>query len=125
LGDHTIVYRSEDVLIYRNEDVLPRAYILPPDAVHQEGNNLTLPEALISEDVGSVQVVQYEDARVTLRASLEAPGYLILADLYYPGWRATVNGAVVPVLRADGVFRALALPAGEHEILFVYRPTWP
>ena len=125
LGDHTIVYRSEDVLIYRNEDVLPRAYIVPPDAVHQEGNNLTLPEALISEDVGSVQVVQYEDARVTLRASLEAPGYLILADLYYPGWRATVNGAVVPVLRADGVFRALALPAGEHEILFVYRPTWP
>lgn len=51
-----------------------------------------------------------------------APGILIIADSYDPGWRATVNGAPVPILRVNGLFRGVALPAGNHTIRFVYRP---
>lgn len=122
LGDHSIVYRSEDVVIYRNEDVLPRAYCMPASSVTVIDGNLALPPSLRPDDVRPVRVTQYEDTSVTLSASVAEPSYLILSDLAYPGWQATVDGSAAPILRADGVFRALALEPGEHEIAFVYKP---
>jgi uncharacterized membrane protein YfhO len=40
----------------------------------------------------------------------------------YPGWRATVDGVSAPILQTDGILRGLALPSGEHEVAFDYRP---
>lgn len=60
--------------------------------------------------------------RVTIRAVLDAAGYLVLADTWYPGWQATVDGAPASVLRANHAFRAVWLEAGEHVVEFVYRP---
>ena len=122
LGDHSIVYRSEDVVIYRNEDALPRAYTLPKSAVTLKEGQVAFPEVLSAGDTGLVEILRYDDTRVELRAKVEAPSYLVLADLDYPGWQATVDGVEASVLRADGVFRAVALPAGEHRVAFAYRP---
>jgi uncharacterized membrane protein YfhO len=47
---------------------------------------------------------------------------VVLADSYDPGWKATLDGASVPVLRANVGFRAVQAPAGEHRIEYVYRP---
>jgi len=60
--------------------------------------------------------------RVTIRAILDAPGYLVLADTWYPGWRARVDDEAVPVLRANHAFRTVQLTAGEHVVEMVYRP---
>jgi uncharacterized membrane protein YfhO len=60
---------------------------------------------------------------VTIRAVLDAPGYLVLADTWYPGWRATVDGEPAELLRANYAFRAVRLEAGEHTVEMVYRPT--
>ncbi len=49
--------------------------------------------------------VEYRDERVSLQADTEG-GYLVLADAYYPGWRAYVDGEETPVLRGDYLFRA-------------------
>jgi uncharacterized membrane protein YfhO len=43
-------------------------------------------------------------------------------DAYYPGWRATVDGQAVDILRANYAFRAIALEAGAHEVALAYRP---
>jgi hypothetical protein len=48
--------------------------------------------------------------------SLTQPGYVLQREAWYPGWRARVDGADVPVLRADSVFRAVALTAGAHDV---------
>jgi hypothetical protein len=61
--------------------------------------------------------------RVTIRAVLDAPGYLVLADTWYPGWRVTVDGEPADLLRANYAFRAVWLEAGEHTVEMAYRPT--
>jgi len=60
--------------------------------------------------------------RVTIRAVLDRPGYLVLADTWYPGWEAVADGEPVPILRANHAFRAIYLGAGEHTVEMVYRP---
>ena len=60
--------------------------------------------------------------RITVELTANSPGVLVLADLAYPGWTARANGRPVPLLRADGLFRAVSLPAGTHQVAFRYRP---
>lgn len=65
-----------------------------------------------------------EDApeRVVAEVTASYPGILVLTDLDYPGWIAEEDGRRLPILRADGFFRAVALPAGTHRVVFRYRP---
>ena len=52
----------------------------------------------------------------------EAAAYLVVADPYQPWWEARIDGAPAPLLRADGIFRAVPVPAGAHRVSFVFRP---
>ena len=60
--------------------------------------------------------------RVVAEMTSDSAGLLVLADLFYPGWTAEVDGRPSEILRADGVFRAVALPAGSHRVVFRYQP---
>ena len=50
------------------------------------------------------------------RVSLTQPGYLLQREAWYPGWRARVDGVDTPVVRADVLFRAVALGPGDHDV---------
>ena len=49
----------------------------------------------------------------------------MLADQWYPGWTATLDGRDVPILRVDAALRGVAIGPGPHRIDFRYRPRWP
>ena len=53
---------------------------------------------------------------------MDSPGFLVLKDAYYPGWEVYVNGIKSKILRANYLFRAVALKKGTHHVRFVYRP---
>ena len=133
---------SGDVKIYENLEVLPRAFVvhsavLVPDdeaalaALRDPGFDparqviLAAGQEMAANDPAQSQaeIIAYEPEQVQIRASLDTPGYLVLTDTYYPGWRAEVDGQPVPIRRADLYFRAVALEAGEHEVIFRYEPT--
>jgi hypothetical protein len=71
---------------------------------------------------GEAEIIADEPEHVVVRVSAPARGFLYLADQYFPGRRATVNGAPVPILRANYVFRAVEVPAGTSTVEFRYRP---
>ena len=67
-------------------------------------------------------IVVYEHNRVIVDASSVDGGLLVLHDLYYPGWEATVDGAPATIVKADLLFRGVEIPAGRHRVEFVFRP---
>jgi hypothetical protein len=48
--------------------------------------------------------------------------FLLVHDLYYPGWVAEVDGQQRPIARAGGLFRAVEVPAGMHHVTFYFAP---
>jgi hypothetical protein len=73
-------------------------------------------------DADSVRITSYAPDRVTLEARLAEPGFVVLLDTWFPGWRLHVDGEPAPLIRADYNFRAVRLGAGTWQLAFDYRP---
>ncbi len=71
---------------------------------------------------GQVTILSYQPDEVLLEAQLPAPGFLVLSDAFYPGWECRSSLGKLPIFPANGASRAVYLPAGRHQINFVYRP---
>jgi hypothetical protein len=71
---------------------------------------------------GRVEVLLRRGDRLELQVELERDGFVVMADAWDPGWRVRVDAAAAPLLRANVGFRAVAVPAGRHRVVLVYRP---
>ncbi len=131
--------------MWENLDVLPRAFVVhtaesltddqalsrmqqaefEPDQLVFLGDGILPNHVSSSQKTTSDQAViaQYENERVVVKVKTDSPGYLVLTDSWYPGWQAWIDGRSAPILRADLMFRALALDPGEHTVVFEYHPT--
>src|SRR5262245_10433865 len=67
------------------------------------------------------KVVRYEPHRIELQTRNPQPGFLVLSEIYYRGWDAWIDGRRAPVERVNYLLRGLAVPAGDHQIEFVFR----
>lgn len=148
---YRLVYEGE-VRIYENTRAMPRAFtlactkVVPPGqgiaalrehdprhtVVLEEGN---LPEALpgLGQE-GCVPtpatVSRYGQNEAEVLARVVEPSWLVLADSYFPGWKAYLRPASLgqeaeqeaPIYRVDGNFRGVILPPGEHVLRFRYTP---
>jgi len=112
-----------NVHVYSHGDPLPRAYYVPRHVALVEaippsgftrvsGNDATAP-ARFTVDEPEHLVVE-----------LEAPerGFLFVADQYFPGWSATVNGRAAPIVRANHTFRLVEVPSGRVRVELRCRP---
>ena len=70
----------------------------------------------------ATEFVDYSDTRVIINVKSDNEAYLILNDAFYPGWKATVDGEPMPVYRANVMFRAVPIPAGESQVVFYFEP---
>ncbi len=70
----------------------------------------------------SVRFLNVENNRVRLQVETEQKGYCVLADTYYAGWRAYVNGTERPIMRANYALRAVVVPSGTSIVEFRFEP---
>jgi uncharacterized membrane protein YfhO len=68
------------------------------------------------------KIIEHSANRVILEANLKEPGLLILADAYYPGWKAFVERKETKIYRTNYVMRGVFMPAGQHVVEFQYDP---
>ena len=82
-------------------------------------------EAPLAVDDGAagMEKTKLDFDTVTTTVITPQPAYLSVADSFSPDWQATVHGKPAPVLRANGNFKAVAVPAGESEVTLAYRPS--
>jgi hypothetical protein len=69
-----------------------------------------------------VTIAKYEDNEVTIEADIKDHGFLVLSDLFYPGWKAQIDGSDAEILQANYLVRAIELTPGTHTIRFFYDP---
>jgi hypothetical protein len=78
--------------------------------------------AVVGRGGSSAQVVARTADTLDVAAEVGAPGVLVVTEAFDEGWYAEVDGRPAPVVRANGLFRAVRLDAGRHEVRFRYRP---
>jgi hypothetical protein len=71
----------------------------------------------------NVRVTSYSPREVTVETNLRERGLLILADTMYPGWKAYSDGQELPIYYANLIMRSVFIEKGQHQVLFLYRPT--
>lgn len=67
-------------------------------------------------------ILVHDPGRVEVSVKTDRPALLVLTDTWYPGWRATVNGAPARIYRADYLFRGVAVPPGDSVVRFEFKP---
>jgi hypothetical protein len=60
--------------------------------------------------------------RIRVDVDTAAPGWLVLGEVFYPGWKAVVDGVEAPLHRANLALRAVPLQAGKHVVEMRYEP---
>lgn len=139
---------DKDIFIYENKEVLPRAFVVHRVEVVLEKEKILARLksdsydpgllAIISEELPPVErsvnerapssddseahVLDYGLNTISIEARMESPGFLLLADIYYPGWKAFVDGQERKIYRTDHIFRSVYLEEGDHEIRFLFDP---
>lgn len=74
------------------------------------------------DSLSTIQLTSYEPNRLVYKASTSKDGVVVFSEIYYPGWRATIDGQPVDIARADYILRAINVPAGEHTIEMWFDP---
>ena len=141
--------RSGPVNVYENPAVMPRAFAThrvtvlnsdedvlermrrsdyrPSETVYlTAGECARAPAACAlgadNASEATVTIRDYRPGTVTMSAITGKPAMLVLADTYYPGWKAFVDGKERPVLRVNHTLRGVALEPGGHTVVFVFQP---
>jgi hypothetical protein len=70
----------------------------------------------------SAKITNYSSNTVGISTQNQNWAILMLSDSNYPGWKAKIDGVETTVYTADGIYRALILPPGQHQIVFRYSP---
>jgi hypothetical protein len=86
----------------------------------------TIPAPTEAADAGATagaEITSYAPKRIVVKTGASAPGVLLLNDRYDPAWRVSVDGRPQPLLRCNFIMRGVQVPAGEHEVIFEFKPS--
>ena len=139
----SVEYLPLDLELFENLSVMPRFFLVNhvrPVASDSEAAELLKSHAvsfrdtaIVSQpvagfgaagdgDAGAVRVVDYQPDSLRLSVRAPQPAFLVLAENFYPGWHARIDGAPTDIVRTDIAFRGLVVPAGAHEVSMRFQP---
>ena len=76
----------------------------------------------VTWEAGTARIARYANTEVDVAVDAPDGGLLLLNDVWHPWWHATLDGKPVDMLRANVIFRAVALPPGPHQVHFAFEP---
>jgi hypothetical protein len=139
-GDLTLLARTRHGFLYENPRALPRVLFASEwleadfDKLIEEGNwpafdphrvvLLEWPPDTPSSGAAcgepAVRIVSYQNTSVEIEVEAACSGFVVLNDVWHPWWSATLDGEPVDILRANVLFRAVAVTPGRHKLRFEF-----
>lgn len=132
--DFAQVYDRE-YRVYENKDVGQRVFAVrelrPPIDIRGLINELSTlspdtaafaDSAPIPLSPAEITAIVEETGRVSFRSRADGPAFAVISNLYFPGWRAFIDGHEVPVHRTDAILQGVALPMGDSRVELIYDP---
>ena len=80
-------------------------------------------QSLPSDSTATIELVAYEPNYLKYEVSSDKGGTVVFSEIYYPGWKSTIDGQEVAHGRANYILRAMNVPAGQHVVEFRFDPT--
>jgi hypothetical protein len=139
-GDLPLLARTSDGYIYENPNAFDRVLFATSaqsadfDRLLADGQwpNVDLKSTVLLENApptlatparpGQIRIASYRNTEVVLEADSPDGGWVVLNDVWHPWWFAEVDGRPADILRANVLFRAVAVPPGRHMVRFTFRP---
>jgi hypothetical protein len=78
--------------------------------------------AATADTTASIKLTEHKPSYLKYESSSPVNSTAVFSEIYYPGWKAFINGKESPVLRANFILRALEIPAGKHSVEFKFEP---
>ncbi len=131
----TKVFQEGETRVYENKKVLPRAFfaknIISTNSKQQTidtmFNSVFNPKntAVVQDYSGSTMfsagmanIVSYAENIVIIHTENSGGGFLVFTDIYYPTWRAYIDGKEAKLIRTDYTLRGIVVPSGSHTVRF-------
>ncbi len=138
-GALPLVQKTAEAWIYENPNALPRVLFatgiryVPFEITLEDGSwpdvdfrKTVLLDGIAPEraprGVGTASIISYANTRIEIEADSTEGGHVVLNDVWHPWWTAEIDGRRVPIVRANVLFRAVAVPPGRHRVTFTFRP---
>lgn len=74
------------------------------------------------DTLSKIVLTSYAPNKLVYQTSASKPGVVVFSEIYYPGWKATIDGKSTDIARADYILRAMNVPAGKHQIEMSFDP---
>ncbi len=121
--------------LYENTQSFPRAYFVK--SIDTGSNNQIEIEKIHKVDLENVAILSqfsapgekdytkgeariklYSENKVVIETQNIGTGFLVLADSFYPSWKATIDGSKTTIYPTNYIFRGVVVPAGKHTVEF-------
>lgn len=113
---NSVVLKNEDSVkaFMSNEQFNPRRIVVFEDN----------PDFIVDSSVqdGIVKIKSYSLNKIILETESSKNGFLVLSEIYYPGWKAYIDGKMQRVIRGDWSLRVIPVEGGKHEIDLRFEP---
>lgn len=150
-NDLVPIARTKDAFVYENRNALPRALLVgqwmradfdemvttgewppfdPRSTVLLESGPAPVTVRQTFDDrnggarapIGEISMPVYTNTQIEIDVATPVAGLVVLNDAWHPWWRATVDGEPSEILKANVMFRAVAVPPGRHRVTFTFEP---
>jgi len=140
------IYEDVDLMILENSQALPRVLFVsgaelagapepgaaslvmtpedPRRAIVIDAVDEGLAREAHPDDAGEAELLSMSSDSLTARVSARSAGFLLVNERFDHGWSAQVDGRTAPVIRANGILRAVPVAAGDHVVELRYNPWW-
>jgi hypothetical protein len=122
LVSETIALTPEQILVTIRTSKLPDGRQYEPREMSLVEDSMAVMKGAGITPTDRAEILNLAETQVKIKTQSASPTFLVLSDVYYPGWQATIDGQPVKIYQTNYIQRGVQVPAGEHVVEYRFEP---